>query len=103
MNCNIPISFHLNSMLIMSGRASNFPTWQGLKHFNKIMDIAFSDAVKLGDIVKVLIPLIGGMVKEINTVKSAIDTSLCCPQCPNKGKKSTWIYFTQLYKPVPGG
>ncbi|KAF8148377.1 hypothetical protein BJ912DRAFT_1125700, partial [Pholiota molesta] len=35
-------------------RASEFPRWKGFKHFNQIMDISFSDAMKLQDIVKII-------------------------------------------------
>ena len=34
-------------------RAHNLPTWRKLYHFDKIMDISFSDATKLRDLVKV--------------------------------------------------
>ena len=36
-------------------RARSLPTWRKLYHFDKIMDISFSDANKLKDLVKVSI------------------------------------------------
>jgi len=34
-------------------RASGLPTWRKLYHFDKIMDITYTDATKLKDLVKV--------------------------------------------------
>jgi hypothetical protein len=36
-------------------RARSFPTWRRLYHFDKMMNISFSDATKLKDLVKVSI------------------------------------------------
>lgn len=34
-------------------RAQSLPTWRKLYHFDKIMDVSYTDATKLKDIVKV--------------------------------------------------
>jgi hypothetical protein len=37
---------------LMQSRAQRFPTWRKLCHFSKIIDISYTDATKLRDIVK---------------------------------------------------
>lgn len=39
-------------------RARSLPTWRRLYHFDKMMNISFSDATKLKDLVKVSISLL---------------------------------------------
>ena len=40
---------------LMQYRAQSFPTWRKLCHFKKIMDVSYTDATKLKDLVKVSI------------------------------------------------
>jgi hypothetical protein len=42
-------------LIFLLYRARSFPTWRRLYHFDKMMNISFSDATKLKDLVKVSI------------------------------------------------
>jgi hypothetical protein len=46
-------AIELNIVLTWRFRAQSFPTWRKLCHFNKIMDVGYTDATKLRDLVKV--------------------------------------------------
>ena len=46
------VQIHWNTVLILC-RAKSLPTWRKFYHFDKIMDISYTDASKLKDLVKV--------------------------------------------------
>lgn len=51
----IPVRLSFSANIPLLYRARSLPTWRRLCHFDKIMNISFSDATKLKDLVKVSI------------------------------------------------
>lgn len=47
------INLYIGSLTLLFYRVSNLPCWRGLHHFASIIGVAFSDASKFEDIVKV--------------------------------------------------
>ena len=66
-------------------RAQSFPTWRKLCHFKKIMDVGYTDATKLKDLVKVS-NYYDPACK--NNYLLYLDFPFCIPQCDQKAKAS---------------
>ena len=78
-------------------RARSLPTWRRLYHFDKIMNISFSDATKLKDLVKVSIWLFFAWEK----FKYCLDVDFCLSQCDWLQQTSWWLCATAVPACIP--